>query len=480
MIADELVTILGLEVDSSAASNASKFNKMIGGITKTAKQAGAAVVAIAGSAAVINSMTTSFDNMAQSVGLSTDELKAWGGVLAGTEFTTDHVIDLVEEMSNKIGESTGLGEQITPVKEAFEILGLTLEEVASKTPEEQFRMVTQAAKDMADSQKAAAAADILLGGEANKVIGILRNQEGSINDLLNAQREYNFLTEEGIKGAKESTKQFGILQRVAVSMGQDIAGKAGGGVALATAALTAFIVKNHELIDVIASQGLDGIALGFEMFGDAVGAAYDYVKDLIGPVGDLFEGLDATNVIAVTVAATLGIIAAAAIYAAAPFIAMGAAIAGAVIAIEDLYQWLSGGDSVIGGFVDAFAERFPNIADAVSGVTDSIMESFKNAFDWILSMIEPVKETLSSIGDFFSGTIMTGLDKLDSFFADDKPEAPITPQQIMNTGGNTNNNVTQNINGAGDPRMVADRTVYGLGLNSMAATGSYSYNKRPQ
>lgn len=502
MVVDELVSILGLEIDSKANANASKFEKMLGGITSVAKQAGAAVLGISAAAIAINSATAQFDNMAKSVGLTTDELKAWGGVLQDTEFTTDHVIDLVEELNNKIGESTGLGEQITPVKEAFQILGLEFDRVSKLSPEEQFLAVTEAAKAMGDSAQAAAAADILMGGEANKVIGILRSQEGSIRDILDAQRQYNFLTEDGIKGAKESSKEFGILRRVVTSLGQDIAGKAGAGIAVATAALTDFIVVNNELISLGIGQLIDGISLGFEMFGDAVNYVWDTVSQLIPELGFLGENLDLVQFIGIGVAGVLGTLAAAAIYAAAPFIAIASAVAGAIAVIDDLYTWLNGGDSVIGGFADAFAERFPNIAAAVGEAAMAIKDFFSDAFDFILSMIDPVLDGLKSIGDFLGGTIMSGLDKLDSWFGDDGPQATFDdnataaiasdmmgrlnsqvqtqmPAQVMQ-GATSNNSTTinQTINGAGDARAVGDRVMAGMyGAGYTATTSNYSWNR---
>lgn len=480
MIVDELVTILGLEVDKKANANAGKFEKMLGGIASVAKQAGAALVAMSGAAIAINSVTTEFDNMAKSVGLTTDELKAWQGVLDGTQFTTDNVIDLVEELNNKIGESTGLGEQITPVKEAFKILGLEFERVSKLSPEEQFLAVTEAAKAMEDSAQAAAAADILMGGEANKIIGILRNQEGSIRDLLDAQRQYNFLTEEGIKGAKESTKEFNILRRVVTSLGQDIAGKAGAGIAVATAAMTDFIIANHELISSGIGQVIEGISLGFEMVGDAISFVMDAVSKFLPDLTFLGEGLDLVQFIGIGTVGVLTALAGAAYVAAAPFVVMGAKIVAAIAVIEDLYTWLNGGDSVIGGFVDAFAERFPNIAAAAGEAAMAIKEFFSDAFDFILSMIDPVLDGLKQIGDFIGGVIISGLDRLDSWLGEESaPVQTQMPAQVMQ-GATSNNNTTinQTINGAGDSRAVGDRVMAGMyGAGYTATTGNYSWDR---
>lgn len=456
MIIDELVTLLALDVDSKANANASKFEKMLGGITSVAKQAGAAVLGISAAAIAINSATAQFDNMAKSVGLTTDELKAWGGVLQDTEFTTDHVIDLVEELNNKIGESTGLGEQITPVKEAFQILGLEFDRVSKLSPEEQFLAVTEAAKAMGDSAQAAAAADILMGGEANKVIGILRNQEGSIRDLLDAQRQYNFLTEEGIKGAKESSKEFGILRRVVTSLGQDIAGKAGAGIAVATAALTDFIVVNNELISLGIGQLIDGISLGFEMFGGSVSYAWDAVSQFIPELGFLGENLDLVQVVGVAVAGVLGVLTAAAIAAAAPFVVMAAKIAAVVLVVEDLYSWLNGGDSVFKGW-------YESAVDWVGSMVDYILKAFN-----------PVFELFDSVGDFWNNTLGFG----DSGNVNAPVQTQMPAQVMQGSTSNNNTTINQTINGAGDARAVGDRVMAGMyGAGYTATTSNYSWNR---
>lgn len=481
MVVDELVTILGLKTDPKAKSNAKGFEKMLGGITRTAKQAGAAVIGISGAAIAINNATTQFDNMAKAVGLTTDSLKAWEGVLDGTGFTAEHVTDIIDEMQLKIGESTGLADQITPVKEAMKILGLEFSEVAKMSPEDQFLAVASAAKEMGDSAEAAAAADILMGGESSRIIKILRTQEGSLRDLLDAQRDYNFLTEEGIKGAKESSKEFGILRRVVTSLGQDISGKAGAGIAVATAALTDFIVANNELINSGITQIINGISLGFQMFGNAITTAWDAVSQFIPSLDGLVGNLDAVQFIGIAVAGVLGVLTKAAIGVAAPFVVMAAKVALAIAVIEDLYTWFNGGDSVIGGFVDAFANRFPNIAEAVGEVAESIKNAFKDAFEFVLSMIDPLMNALKEIGGFFTDVIVGGLDRLDGFFggneAQNQTQLPVSSINNASTNNTSNTTINQTING-NNSSDIANRTIRGMGLSNAAVSGNYYYNRQ--
>lgn len=482
MIVDELVTVLNLEVGKKTSSNAAKFEKTLGGVASVAKQAGAALAAMSGAALLINSATAEFESMATAVGVTTDELKAWEGVMAGTQFTVDNVTDLIDEMNLKLGESSGLGEQMTPVREALQILGLEFANLSKLSPEEQFIAITQAAKDMANASEAAAAADILMGGEASRVIGVLRNQEGSIRDLLDAQRNYNFLTEDGIKGAKESTKEFNTLRRVATSLGQDIAGKAGGGIAIATAALTDFLVENNKLISSGIGQVIDGISLGFNMFGDilgSVGSAFStiwgHVTNFLPVLKDLNLDLDATQAIGVAVAGALtalGAVVAVAAVTAAPAIAafglMAAKIAGLVLVVEDLYSWFSGGDSVFKGWYESAVGWVGKMVASIKGAFDRMGKSIRKVFE------DMFKSIIDVTPDFILNAV--GFDQTQGVGG---PVQTQMPAQVMNQATNNNNSATVNNNfyGGGDSRAIADRVTGNMGMQDVVIGTTSSWNR---
>lgn len=140
---------------------------------------------------------------AASVGLSTDALLGYQGAVQDLGFDAEKVVDLVEEMNNKFGESKGLG-VTTPVKEALSILKVDLREIAALKPEEQFEHIMDAAAKMKDQQKAVSAVDILMGGDANKIMGSLRakaaEQGMTVKDLLAQYRAMNLTTKEGRSG----------------------------------------------------------------------------------------------------------------------------------------------------------------------------------------------------------------------------------------------------------------------------------------
>lgn len=488
--ASSAIDSLGSAISGIAGGVFDSLANSIGGANNSATMLVATLGSLGVGVGMANRYTTEFDNMAQSVGLTTESLKAMTGVFGGLGFDYNNTVDLVEELNNKIGESTGLGEQMTPVKEAFKILGLSFQEVSKLSPEEQFIKVADAAKNMEDAQKAAAAADILMGGEANKMIGYLRTQEGSFEDLMNAQRQYNMLTDDGIKGAKDSSKEFGVMGKVLSSLGQELAGQIGRGLAVVTRGLNYILVPIAGFIASGIDTFVDGVAQGFDIFSSAAIGAFNSIKDLAQPVIDLipmFDGfagsLDITQGIAIVAASGFTILtaaaisaipamisfAASAIAAAAPFIAIGLAITALVVIIEDLYSWISGGESIFKGLYEGAVVWIDEMVNFIDGRMMAMKESILSVFS---SFSDYLPDFDSMMPDWAKD--MMGFETSVSA----SPSAEMPASVYQGAGGSTSTtNITQNINGAGDPRAVGDRVVSDAGINSVASQGNYSYTR---
>lgn len=207
-----------------------KFKNMVGEAAKFTTVVAAGTTAIGAAVTMTNSMTAKQEGLAKSLGISGQYMRLWGGIASEAGLEADNVGDLIEEMSNKLGESKGL-EEITPVTEALQILGLRFEELKDLKPEEQFNRIAEAAKNLDDHQEAVSAADILMGGEANKFIGYLRTRKEGVNDLLEQQKRLNLLSEEGTKGAFAYTTAMNRFTTVVGSAWQEVSGLIGGALA---------------------------------------------------------------------------------------------------------------------------------------------------------------------------------------------------------------------------------------------------------
>jgi len=207
-----------------------KFRNMVGEAAKVTAVFTAGTAAVGTAVTMTNSLIAKQEGLAKSLGVSGQSLRMWGGLASEAGLEADIVGDLIEEMSNKLGESKGLAE-ITPVTESLQILGLRFEKLQDLAPEEQFKRIMEAAKGLEDQQKAVAAVDILMGGEANKFTGYLRTRKEGVNELLAQQKQLNLLSEEGTKGAFAYNTAMSRFTTVISSAWQEVSGLIGGALA---------------------------------------------------------------------------------------------------------------------------------------------------------------------------------------------------------------------------------------------------------
>lgn len=183
---------------------------------------GASMVAITAT----NRMTAEQANLADAVGLSRKQLAIWSGIVEQAGFDADTVVDMVKELNNKFGESKGLYEQTTAVTEALSILRLDFEKLKHLKPDQQFQAILEAAQRIG-GQEAVAAADMLLGSEANEIIGYLNSLNVPINQLFSRFEKLYIGSEQGLSGAKTFSVAWGELTFTLGKALQDLTGVIG-------------------------------------------------------------------------------------------------------------------------------------------------------------------------------------------------------------------------------------------------------------
>jgi hypothetical protein len=222
-IIEELVTVLGYEYNPKELK---KFNDGAKQAATRAKEMALAVTGtgIAALTAIIgfNSLTASQEKQAEQIGLSGQSFREWAGIVNDAGYQADILTDLIEEMNNKIGESKGLEGPINSVKDSFQILKLEFNDIKNLKPEEQFNKIASAIVNLQDKQAAVSAADILLGGEANKFFSALRARGVGVEEALEQQRELILLTQEEAEAAKVWSSQIDGLKRIFVSAFQSM------------------------------------------------------------------------------------------------------------------------------------------------------------------------------------------------------------------------------------------------------------------
>ena len=140
-------------------------------------------------------------NLAAAVGLSAKEMSAWSSIVEQAGFDADHVNALVEELNNKFGEGKGLGELPTEAADALKILNLEFAQLRKLKPDKQFAAIIKAAQKMG-GQEALSAVDMLLGGDANLIVGYINSRDMPVEQLIKRFDRLYVGSQEGIEGAK--------------------------------------------------------------------------------------------------------------------------------------------------------------------------------------------------------------------------------------------------------------------------------------
>lgn len=412
-VIEEFVAFLGWEVDDKELKqfqkSTEKLKKQLGTATKAISIAAGALT---GLLTITNKQTAQQEALAQAVGISGETLDALTSVVGELGFDFEKVVDLVEEMNNKIGESKGV-KQMSSVKDAVKILGLDFQKIKDLKPEDQFIKILDAAKELKDEQKAVSAVDMLMGGDANKILGFLRTQEGSLKDIIARRKEILFLNEEGRKGAVKFSRAFGLVTTIAKSLSQQLAGLVGEALSPMINELVDWIRKNRELIKsemlkwverlttfivwfwrkvVQLGQAVAWLTDVFGGFGNVLGIIVGLWSTLLGMrivrwVKDLVPVLKKVNKQLLLMTAKIGT-------AVAAWLLLG-------LAIEDLIAFFKGEESFLGDLGEIIATGFGDAMDAVLayvGLSEKeILEAnlkIANSFDWIVEKIELAASSL--------------------------------------------------------------------------------------
>ncbi|MDW2310638.1 phage tail protein [Vibrio sp. 1075] len=429
---------LGDELDDARAKaeafdEASSLRDRINGIG----QAGIAAVggiwatttAITGLMTVTNESTATMVGMAKSYDMTVESFKAWSGVAQQAGLDGEHVGDMIEELRNKFGEFKALGEQ-SSVSEVFGALGIDASMMEGMAAAEQFEFIMKRLEGVADKDQAASLADILFGGEGNKVTTYIRNTGKSLNELLDEQRQFNLLTDDGANGAVAYGLAFKNLKSVIFSAWQEISGIVGGEMAgdIDSLSLTigSFVRENKTNIvgffkDLI--QVSKSIATGLWN----VGAAVNSVAQAMGGwqniglamasllAGKLIVGLFGLVKTGVTVVRTIGLLKATmaglnVVMAANPIGLVAAAVGALIFAGIQLYQnW----DTVTAWFGEKlawFKAEFPATFNVI-----------KTLFDWspleiIINNWEPLTGFFSNLWVGITGIFDAGLAKISGIW----------------------------------------------------------------
>jgi len=265
------------------------------GMVKRVGQLGTALSLGGGIAmTLMNKASAQSEVLANSVGVSVKTVEALARAIKPAGFEFDNVIDLIEEMNNKLGES-GTIEEMAAVKDTMKVLGLEFANIKKLKPEDQFKVIVDAALQMKNIQDAAFALDSLFSGEGNKILGVLRQAGPNVAKILEAQEKLNFKTEEGRRGARIFTAQMARLEQAFGTLAMQISGRLGGGLAGVMKRIGDAIENNkvqiNDFVEMVGSEMAPAIKKTEEFFKNL---SKDDVKKGLKDLKVLFEDIKFT------------------------------------------------------------------------------------------------------------------------------------------------------------------------------------------
>jgi len=176
--------------------------------------------------AATNAETARQTGVARSYGVDVETYNAWDSLAKQYDMTGENFGDLFEEYLHKSGEYKQNGKQ-SSLQDAFDTLGFKAGDMAGLSDMAQFSKIIERALSLKDESKASFALDSLFGGEASKLLMLVKQSGRSYRDLMDEQHRYNLVTKAGADGAVEGNKAVENLKTVLFSAGAEISGQLG-------------------------------------------------------------------------------------------------------------------------------------------------------------------------------------------------------------------------------------------------------------
>lgn len=176
--------------------------------------------------AATNEETARRAGVAKSYGVDIPTFDAWDTLAKQYDMNGENIGDLFEEYLHKSGEYKQNGKQGS-LQDAFETLGFKAGDFAGLSDMAQFEKIVERALSLQDESKASFALDSLFGGEASKLLMLLKQSGKSYRDLMDEQRRYNLVTKEGAEGAMAGNHAVTNLRTVFSSALAEISGQLG-------------------------------------------------------------------------------------------------------------------------------------------------------------------------------------------------------------------------------------------------------------
>ncbi|TXH58194.1 MAG: hypothetical protein E6Q97_02800 [Desulfurellales bacterium] len=375
-----------------------------------------------------------------------------------------------------------VGKADSPIRQVMKDLGISAKDPALATLDGAFERFAGSLSQLPDGAAKTAAAMKVFGKGGLALIPLLNEGPKGIAKLRQEARDLGLVV-----SAKANTATDALgdnIDKLKLSVG-----------ALKNQAIAALVPALRETVDKavewvkankeLVTNSLQRFIRGTAFVVDMLGKAFTTIIEIGGWVADNFDGIavaigamTAATLIYQGVAIPAALKSAAAWFAAAaPFLLVAAKIALIGLAVEDLYQWITGGESV---FKDMYWAARHWIADKIGEVVDGVKRTFQQLWQDVKAIFDKIiaakDKVVGFVGDVWDSAVDFGKNALSEVGIGGISFNPNVGDTVARAAQAQNKTLAPvfNISGAQDPKAVAaavDQAIKDSWLYNLASTG---------
>lgn len=257
------------ETDSRASKLVHGFKKGI----KTAAVMGTALtgMAVAGGTALFgmaNKAAASgdrVDKLSQKVGMSRKGFQEWDYILSQNGMSIESLQGGMKKLNNTIDDA--IGGSKTAVN-AFGRIGISVDDLKGKSPEQVFEMTVKALQGMPDGAEKAALANELLGRSGSELMPLLNGSSKSVDELKAKAKELGIvLSDDSIDASVKFTDTLDSLKR----------------------SLGAVVTKVGVAVMPIMQKAADWVIANMPTIQMVMGTVFEYIGQFVSAAVDVFQ-----------------------------------------------------------------------------------------------------------------------------------------------------------------------------------------------
>jgi hypothetical protein len=394
-IVDELITLLGFDVDDSGAKS---FQSAMGGVKKVTVAVGAAIAvaeaAVLSFTAAVAAETDELGKFSDSFGVSSSRLQQF-------EFATERAGGSAAELRGDIASLTKT--LASPIPGEFN-QGLFNLGVNVKNSAGELKSADEILLDLSDrfSGFSAQQRQILStqAGLSESTIRFISQGREEIERLsAKATALGGILPDEATEIAAEYADRLTDVNFALNGIGKTVSISLLPGLTRGLEKFESWIIANREFTSQGISEIVEGIGDGFNFVFETISSGVDSLKSAFPGLEGLTERIDFGRLAGISLTTIIGTL----VVVFSPLIAkvalVVAGISGLILIIDDLVAFVKGEKSVIGTLFDGIIEKFPAIGPVIENVKGLFVDLVDAVAPIFIGLGVAINETFKAISD---------------------------------------------------------------------------------